>query len=173
MKEAQDSKSSLIKWALTGAAVVGLFVLAWVSDVRFQPDEDIPGGDLTGSVDPKWQTYHSEVLGLQIYYPQEWSVAKDPDIEQAVFFSNSRDGAEQLRIYAVEAASEGVIREALASFPSKSVRVGGKTVVIYENSSNSMTNKVALVTVDGRLYYIGGTASDFEKLLGALQFIEP
>src|SRR3990167_8603628 len=109
--------------------------------------------------------------GLQVAYPGEWSVVQDPVIESSVSFANPNDLSESLRIYAVAPDAEGLIREALASFSAKAIKIGGQPGVMYKNTGiDGTTSKVALVNFDGKLYYIGGNSADFEELLEQVSF---
>src|SRR3989338_1079725 len=169
MMHLENRPENWFKWTLAALAIVGLFVLGSMSNIVSDSETAEPAG--SPSSPRGWQTYRSEVLGLQVAYPGEWSVVHDPVIESSVSFANPNDLSESLRIYAVAPDAEGLIREALASFSAKAIKIGGQPGVMYKNTGiDGTTSKVALVNFDGKLYYIGGNSADFEELLEQVSF---
>ena len=122
---------------------------------------------------PAWRTYTSPALGLSVRYPAGWQVEIDRLDANTVSLENSKDFSENIAITLADPENETLIRESLTIDSEKEIVIDGKkgAWVRSADARDKAAANAILIEHRGVLYFIAGSARQFEKIVKSIKFL--
>lgn len=119
-----------------------------------------------------WRTYHSPAGDFILRYPQTWQVEIDRFDSHTVTLENPQNFSENITVAVTKPINEKLIRESLVTNGEKKVVIDGQPGAwLYgSDKSDKVTANAILVAKAGKLYFISGSARQFERIAWSFRF---
>lgn len=165
-------------WTIAAILIVGLVVIYYLQQTVEELNEHstaISTGSAMFWSDPQypgWHSFRPEGFGLSLKYPPLWQVEIDRLDANVVTLENPKNFDENISITMTKPTSEKLIRQSLKIDSESPITVDGEkgTWIRGADAKDKATANVILVQHNSKLYYIAGSALQFEKIVGSIHF---
>lgn len=159
-------------YALAVLLATGLWLLAATINTSIYLDG--LATELLNVPQSSWRTFSSRALGLSLSYPPGWRTELDPLLTYAVYFEDPAHKEEQVSLYVVDPEFGPVIRGALEVAAEREIVIDEQTGswLLGATAKDPATRNVVFLPHGGKLFYIAGHSSRFEKMVKSIRFLE-
>ena len=158
-------------WTVSTLMVVGLFLLYNIqSSINLFEKQ---AADLISGSLPTWKTFRSEDLGIAVKYPSAWQIEVDPLEPHTFYLENPQNFNENISFSVVKPFLEKTIRESIKIRSEQKITVDSIEAkwLMGDEAKDKATSNIILVKKGEKLYYIAGSARDFERIIKGIRFI--
>ena len=157
-------------WAIALTIMAALFLLWNIQEAEYEFEDQA-----LAEMEPNlWKTYASQALGLSVRYPPSWQIEFDPRQDgQSFSLENAKNFSESIVFQITELNLEPVLRSSLKISSEKTSIIDGENAQwIYGKAGNDpATSNVIILQHKGKLYYMAGSARNFETIVHSIKFI--
>ena len=160
-------KNRWLIWAIAYLVMVAIAMVGYlkVSDLNFQTA--FPPYDNLVS----WRPYTDMRLGFSVRYPKDWGI--EADSQSTISFLPANTNQEGVAISVYSLSAEANVRKSLNIVSEKIITVDKATgSIITNNLGKNLTESVALVKNNGKLFVISGPDNSVQKFLLTFRFIQ-
>lgn len=157
-------------WTLVLLIVASFMLLFLIQSYLLELEREILESNSVSISSSK--TYRSLSLGLLVKYPRSWQVEVS-QFEPSFSLQNPDDFNENIVFQIGDLKLESVIRDSINIDSEKDIVIDqrpGKWIFGADKRDSATSNLVLLRKAD-KLYYIGGQARAFEKIIQSVKFL--